>query len=225
MAKRLTLLFALSCVFITQPLYVSAAEPVGSAYLDGGQSRAALILLHGRGKYPTWLVVDPLRKVVHDRLGFHTLSLQMPNEDKDASEYAEDFPRAYTTIEAGIRFLREEKGVTRVFLMGHSMGARMASAFMARHPDAPIEGLIVAGCRNNGGAPLSCSDSLGQVDVSVLDIWGGASEHDRQSAQERSALASVFYSQVEIDDADHRFDDHEDEFTAAVIRWITDQGD
>ena len=34
-----------------------------NAYLDGGKSDKAVILCHGRGKHPTFDVVDPLRKV------------------------------------------------------------------------------------------------------------------------------------------------------------------
>ncbi|TNF91726.1 MAG: hypothetical protein EP297_15215 [Gammaproteobacteria bacterium] len=85
---------------------VNADKPSDSAYLDGGDSKKALILCHGRGKHPTWKVVDPLRKGAHQQLEFHTLSLQMPNENKYWNKYANDFPQAYATIKDGIRFLK-----------------------------------------------------------------------------------------------------------------------
>jgi hypothetical protein len=55
---------------------VQAAEPSGSACLDGGASKVGVILCHGQNQYPTWKVVDLLRKGIHEQLGCHTLSLQ-----------------------------------------------------------------------------------------------------------------------------------------------------
>jgi predicted alpha/beta-hydrolase family hydrolase len=220
--KRLLLNILTGMSLILAPS-VFAAEPGGSVYLDGGDSREVLILAHGRGKSPTWKVVDPLRKGVHDRLGYHTLSLQMPNEDKDWELYAEDFPAAYETIKEGIRFLREEKEVTRIFLMGHSMGARMMSAFVAEHPGQPIGGLIVAGCRNNGSPPLSCDDNLRNVEIPVLDIWGGDNTKDSDAADDRRRLTSVTYAQAAISGANHRFDGHEGELVSVVVDWLKGQ--
>jgi len=71
-------------IFVTMfSLPVFADAPTDSAYLDGGTSKIGLILCHGRGAYPTWKVVDPLRKKINERLGYHTLSLQMPNDEKN----------------------------------------------------------------------------------------------------------------------------------------------
>ena len=199
---------------------VVADKPEDSVYLDGGESKSALILAHGKGKHPTWLVVDPLRKGVSDKLGFHTLSLQMPTGNDDWKDYAYDFPDAYKTIKEAIRFLKEEKGVTKVFLMGHSMGSRMASAFVADNPTQPLSGLIVAGCRNNGGTPLSCIKSLQKVEIAVLDIWGGDNLKDSKSAAKRSDMVSDKYTQVSIDDGNHKFEGYESEFVQAVVDWL-----
>ena len=199
---------------------VIADAPDGAAYLDGGTSKTALILVHGRGKHPTWLVVDPLRKGVHAQLGYHTLSLQMPNADKNWKEYAADFPIAYTSIQDGIRFLQAEKGVTRIYLMGHSMGSRMVSAFMSEYPDQSLEGLILVGCRNNGGHPFACDDNLQNVDIPVLDIWGGADSKDADAASKRKDMASVKFQQVEIPGANHKFQGHEDELVDTVVNWL-----
>lgn len=200
-----------------------AAIPPGSVYLDGKGSNHALILCHGRGKNPTWKVVNPLRNGVHANLGWHTLSLQMPAEDKNWEKYADDFPLAYEAIKQGIEFLRKEKGVTRIYLMGHSMGSRMASAFMAEDPDAPINGLIVAGIRNNGDYPLDGKQNLERVDIPVLDIWGGGDSKDYAAAKERRPLVSATYTQVEIPGANHKFDGYDAELITAVINWLQAQ--
>lgn len=204
---------------------VLAGPPPDSAFLDGGDSKSALILCHGRGKHPRWRVVDPLRKAVQEELGWHTLSLQMPAEDKHAWAYAGDFPEAFASIKRGIAWLTQEKGVETVYLMGHSMGARMASAFMAANPDAAIARLIVAGLRNNGGLSFDGKESLKAVDIPVLDVWGdGGNGKDSQYGRERVELRSDKYQQIPIAGANHKFVDHEQAFTDAVIAWLKAQG-
>lgn len=215
----------MKALFLMMLLFFSTAQAggdyPGALYLVGDQPKG-VILLHGRGKYPDWKVVDPVRKGVWDVLKYHSLSMQMPNEDKPWKEYASDFPQAYAEIENGIAFLQAE-GVETIYLLGHSMGARMASAFMVEHPDAPIKGLILIGCRNNGGYPLSCYRTVKNVEVPVLDVWGNASEKDKQAGAERTELVSDRYQQVVVEKANHTFDGWEDELLEAVFEWLEAQ--
>jgi predicted esterase len=208
-------------ILVSVPAY--AGKPDGSVYLDGGNSKTGLILAHGKGKHPTWLVVDPLRKGVHEKLGYHTLSLQMPTGHSSWLDYADDFPESYDIIKKAIRFLMEEKHVSRVFLMGHSMGSRMASSFVSENPSQPVSGLIVVGCRNNGGYPLSCEENLQGVGLPILDIWGEYNGKDYNAARERSNLVSVSYQQVEISGANHKLEGYENEFVTSVVEWLKTQ--
>jgi pimeloyl-ACP methyl ester carboxylesterase len=219
--SRTALILYVTLVFFDSPAL--AASPSGSVYLDGNGSSHALILCHGRGKYPTWKVVDPLRKGVHTILGWHTLSLQMPAEDKNWKKYANDFPAAFETIKQGIVFLRNQKGVSTIYLMGHSMGSRMASAFVAENPDTSIRGLIVAGIRNNGDYPLDGKQNLKGINIPVLDVWGGGDSKDYDAAKERAELVSTTYTQVEIPGANHKFEGDDDHFVAAVVNWLKAQ--
>jgi triacylglycerol esterase/lipase EstA (alpha/beta hydrolase family) len=218
--KQIIAVLALVWTFMASIAY--ADKPDGSVYLDGGDVKYGLILAHGQGKSPTWLVVDPVRKGIHDQLGYHTLSLQMPVAGGNWKNYAGVFPEAYRTIDQGISFLKE-KGVTRIYLLGHSMGARMASAFVATHPNSGLSGLIVVGCRNNGGAPLDCDESLQKVDLPVLDIWGGSNGKDSEASSQRAGLRSATYTQVAIDGANHKFEQHEQELVAVVANWLKKQ--
>lgn len=230
-ALRSLFLLALATVFLAgcnsapskpaasaQPAVKLGEQPPGSLYLSGTKP-VGLILAHGKGKGPAWLVVDPVRKAVNEELGYHTLSLQMPTGYANWRDYADAFPQAYQTIDQGIAFLRK-KGVKKIFLFGHSMGSRMMSAYVATHPNAPIAGLIVAGCRNNGGEPLACDLNLKKVKVPVLDIWGGASVKDVDSAYDRKGFVSDRYQQVEIDGANHRFEGYEEDLVSEVIDWL-----
>lgn len=201
----------------------AADAPVGSAYLDGGASRVGVILCHGRGKYPTAKVVDPLRRGIHEQLGYHTLSLQLPADKKEFEAYAEDFPRAYREIESGIAFLRNERKVERIYLMGHSMGSRMATAFLVAYPNAPIVGFIGVGVRSGGGEPFDSNANLRRLTLPVVDVFGdGGDGKDWRGAQARADLVSERYVQIVITGADHRFTGHEPEMVTAVVNWLRD---
>jgi dienelactone hydrolase len=203
---------------------ISAAPPPDSAYLDGGSQTTAVILLHGKDKHPRWLVVDPLRKAIHRETGFHTLSLQMPAIGKEWRKYPAVFPEAYRGIIQGIEFLKQEKNVKRITLLGHSMGARMASAFVANHPDIHLHGLVVIGLRNNGNRPLNGLQNLKRVAIPVLDLYGMSDNSDRQSAAEREGLNKSNIRFIGIRDADHRFSGKERDLEQAVIQWLGSLG-
>lgn len=212
------LLLLLAGLCIASPV---TAKPWGSAYKDGGDSEYALILCHGRGKHPTWKVVNPLRKGVNKELGWHTLSLQMPADNKSWREYEDDFPKAFDKIRDGIKFLMEKKGVKKVYLMGHSMGSRMVSAYVAYNADHGVDGLIVAGLRNNGGGYLDGQSNLSQINlVPILDIYGGDDMKDDDAATERADMVSERYQQVAISDANHKFDGYDSELVDAVVAWL-----
>jgi len=219
--KKVYLAFVFLGLLLSFTAY--ADKPDDSVYLDGGDSKYGLILAHGKGKNPTWLVVDPVRKGIHDKLGYHTLSLQMPTGYDNWKDYADGFPEAYATIEDAIAYLKNEKGVSKIFLFGHSMGSRMASAFVSEHPDSGLAGLIVAGCRNNGGSPLSCDENLEGANLPILDIWGGNNGKDSRAASERSGMVSETYSQVEIAGANHKFEGYEDELVDVISSWLKSQ--
>lgn len=211
-------------IYLCNPAIAHSKQPLNSVYLEGTNNKSALILCHGRGKYPTWKVVNPLRIAVNQQLGYHTLSLQMPNDEKDWQLYADDFQESYTIINNAIRFLKQEQGISSIYLMGHSMGSRMASAFISQYlnnnHDETIKGLIVAGCRNNGGTPLSCYENLESVKIPVLDIWGADNEKDSAAAMDRYAMQSAGYTQIKIPGANHKFINHEKEFISAVVTWL-----
>lgn len=199
-----------------------AGPPSGSAYLDGGTSKIGVILCHGRGHHPKWKVVDPLRQGINEKLGYHTLSLQMPAEKKNWKAYAADFPRAHQEIEAGIAFLRNEKKVEKIYLMGHSMGSRMATSFLASNPSAPVAGFIGVGIRNDGPGPLDSNANLRRVELPVLDVYGdGGDGKDMTHAEARSDMVSNRYKQVLISGANHTFDGQEEEMVKTVIEWLS----
>lgn len=194
-----------------------------NAYLDGGKSDIAVILCHGRGQHPTWDVVDPLRKGIHEQLGYHTVSIQMPTGSVGWKAYADFFPDAYARIAATVKAL-QAKGMKKIYLMGHSMGSRMATAYLANHQNHGIAGFIGAGIRAYGPDPLNSNANLGSVSIPVLDVWGdGGDGKDARHAEDREDLVSDTYKMAYIEGADHRFSGHEDEMVKAVVEWLKTQ--
>ncbi|MFH1629902.1 MAG: alpha/beta family hydrolase [Pseudomonadota bacterium] len=202
---------------------VYAEMPKGE-YLEGKDSKVGVILAHGRGLNPDSQVVGPLRKAINKELGFHTLSLQMPvvasarTPDK-FQQYEPTFPEAYKTIQAGIDFLRKEKGVERIYLMGYSMGGRMTTGFLTEHPESGISGYIGIGLLGGGQKPLNTNLNLKEIKVPVIDIHADSGP-DAKSAEFRKRFVSDRYTQVVMVGAKHDFHGYESQFTAAVISWL-----
>lgn len=227
MIKRYIVIFLLG--LLSSSVFAASAEYPGlprNAYLDGGASKVGVILAHGRGQHPTWDVVNPLRKGIHEELGYHTLSLQMPTGSGGWKSYIDYFPESYKRIQAAIDFLRKEKKVEKIYLMGHSMGSRMTTGFLAEYPDSGVAGYIGVGVRNGGDAPLNSYQNLKTVTIPVVDIYGdGGDGKDADHADRRAEFAEERenYTQVLIKGADHRFNGEEKEMVKAVVDWLKEQ--
>lgn len=218
MSMRRSFLFALAG-FLAAGAFAQAPQ---GEYLDGQDSRVAVILAHGRGNRPDGNVVGPLRKAIHKELGFHTLSLNMPDpgiDSPDSPELAAAFPEAYQRIQAAIDYLKQEKKVERIYLMGHSMGGRMTSGFLANHADAGIAGFIGVGLTAGGKEPVNTNLNLRKVKIPVIDVHGD-NEMDAKTASFRKPLVSERFVQVEIPGAKHDYRGYERPVAETVIGWL-----
>ena len=217
------LLIALTALFASTAI---AQMPQGE-YLDGKNAKVAVVLAHGQGLDADSHVVGPLRKVIHSELGYHTLSLQMPtlagNRSPDTfQQYASTFPDAYTRIQAALDFLKNEKGVERIYLMGYSMGGRMTSAFLANHPDSGVVGYLGVGLLAGGPEPLNTNLNLRKIRMPVLDIYA-ENDRDAQFAENRKAMVSDRFVQVPIAGAKHDYRGYDQQIAQAVNTWLTKQ--
>ena len=221
MQRRHCLMAALAALAVTP----AAGQMPQGEYLDGKEAKVAVVLAHGRGNGADGNVVGPLRRSIHQELGYHTLSIWMPDPGADspeAPELAAAFPEAYRRIQAAIDFLRKDKGVERVYLMGHSMGGRMTSGFLANHPDAAVVGFIGVGLTAGGKEPVNTNLNLRKVKLPVLDVYGD-NEMDARAASFRKPLVSERFVQVEIAGAKHDYRGHERQVAEPVVRWLKQQ--
>ncbi len=199
-------------------LYAPPAQPGGRA----------VILVHGRGVHPAWGFIDNLRSDLADA-GFHTLSLQMPILEAKApfAAYGKTFPEAFDRIDVGIQYLKQ-KGVDRVWLVGHSSGAMTAVAYAAKRPArAPVMGIVAIGLSTlpNGPTTMQPATMLKSVRVPVLDLYGSNDLHEVLSYTEaRRAAAQAAgnkgYGAVRVPDANHFFTDQYETLKKHVLNWL-----
>jgi predicted alpha/beta-hydrolase family hydrolase len=219
----LRVLFILAAVLT---LNAAAQIPQGE-YLEAKDSKVGVILAHGQGLDADSHVVSPLRKAINKELGYHTLSLQMPTLAGKRSpelfqEYESTFPDAYKRIQTGIDFLRKDKGVERIYLMGYSMGGRMTTAYLANNPQAGVDGYIGVGLLGGAEAPLNSNINLRKVKIPVIDIYA-ENDSDAKFAANRKNFVSERFVQVPIAGAKHSYQGYEGQVVEAVTSWLKKQ--
>lgn len=110
-----------------------------------GTAKGGAVIVHGAGVHPDFGMIGALRTALPEQ-GIATLSVQMPVLAADAPRdgYLELMPVAGERIGAAIAALRA-KGVSKIAIVAHSMGAAMADAYLARPDAARIDAWVVVG--------------------------------------------------------------------------------
>ena len=204
-------------------LYEST-QPANAKSLDlylSGKSKIGFVLCHGGGAYPDWKVVGHLRKSLNaSELEAHTNSLQMPTATGIWTNYLKTFPDATRRIHEGITFLKK-RGVDTIILIGHSMGSRMATYFLASEKNHGVKLFVGLGMRNNGGEGLNVISNILKINIPVLDIYGsGGNGRDFKYGQERNAASIHHREQIVIRGANHKFDGYGAELNKAIVGWV-----
>ncbi|MEA3292782.1 MAG: DUF3530 family protein [Pseudomonadota bacterium] len=193
---------------------------------EGGTSQGNVLVLHGVGAHPDWpQVINPLRVSLAER-GWNTLSLQLPVLANEAAveDYLPLFDEADARIDEGIAYLRDCcEGP--VFIVAHSLGAAMASWYLAAHPDSVIQGFVGVGMNTSDYDKLNNAASLAKIRLPVLDLFG---ERDLEGvlagAGARNSAAAIAgndaYTRQTIAGADHFFEGKEAELLDAVAAWL-----
>ncbi len=173
--------------------------------------------------------MNPLCKGINEQLGYHTLSLQIPTGGTKWQAYKNFFPDAYKRIDAAVQVLRSEKGVKTIYLMGHSMGSRMATGYLSEKPESGIAGFIGVGVRIGGDVPFNSLLNLktalqNSPNLKVVEVYSdGGDGIDARQALKRSSLVSARYKQILIPGADHQFSYGEKQMVDAVVNWLKAQ--
>jgi pimeloyl-ACP methyl ester carboxylesterase len=217
-------------VVVGEPAWLNARQQKFLAlYAQPTQAGTrGIILLHGRGVHPAWGFIDSLRADLTEA-GYHTLSLQLPILEANApfGAYGKTMPEAFERIDAGIEYLKQ-KGVQRILLLGHSTGSMTAVAYIAKHPQAPVTGIVAIGLSTfpNGPDSMQPATMLQSVHIPVLDIFGSNDLHEvlsytdarRKAAQ---SAGNKGYSAVRVTGANHFFTDQYETLKKHVLDWLT----
>jgi len=178
--------------------------------------KGAVILVHGKGMNPDFGIIGALRVALASH-GYATLSLQMPVLRDGASDdqYQLLFQDAGTRIVSGVGFLRLKR-YSRILLLSHSMGGRMADYYLMRASEPAVAAWVSLSISNGE------YEHAQSMQIPILDVYA-ESDLPRvlEGAGYRAAvLQSLPHSrQVRIRGADHFYTGHEKEVLAEVLRF------
>lgn len=220
-------------VVVGEPLQLKAgARDYFAIYTPaaGEGKRGGVILLHGMGAHPDWPeVIAPLRQGLPEA-GWATLSIQMPILDNEAEigRYIPLFPEGDERIAAAIAYLQTQN-ILNIVLIGHSLGAAMASAYLAAgSPESKnVRAFVGIGMNqyDDPAAPAHTPASLAKITLPVLDLFGQLDNAGvLASAPARAAAAkhagNKDYLQVQMPGADHFFRGQDTALVSRISGWL-----
>jgi pimeloyl-ACP methyl ester carboxylesterase len=184
-------------------------------YAEAKTPKGTVVLVHGMGVHPDHGVIGALRVWLADA-GYSTLAVQMPvlGGDAKADAYPPLFPNGAARIQAAADWLAA-KGHARAVLLSHSIGSRMAMAYLAGAANSPFAAWVSLGITSRYG-PME------RVKLPVLDVYG---ENDFPAVIEAGphrllALPARNSRQVMIAKADHYYTGRERELAKAIVSFL-----
>jgi alpha/beta superfamily hydrolase len=179
-----------------------------------GKTKGGVIVLHGLGVHPDWGLNGALRTNLADA-GFTTLSVQLPVLAADATrtDYGVTMPEAGDRIAAAIAYLRG-RGVAKVAIVSHSLGAAMADAYLARPDALPIDAWAPVGMLVGFAVPPK---------ELVLDVVAGNDFDEVNAAAplRKPKLPRDGCSRgLTIMGTDHYFDNRQKELAAVIAAFL-----
>jgi pimeloyl-ACP methyl ester carboxylesterase len=210
-------------IVVGDPAYLvqSNGHKFLAIYTEAASASMGVIVVHGIGIHPDWGLIGTLRQRLPD-YGYATLAIQMPVLAADArpEAYLATLPEAVERLQLALAYLHD-KGYKRVALVSHSMGSRMARAYMAGNP-AGINAWAALGVAALPGDPDAAGAYEG-VKTPVLDLYGANDLPQvlAGAAKRKAALAGNAASkQIMIPDTNHFFAGHEDDMVKAVKDFL-----
>jgi hypothetical protein len=165
-----------------------------------GAAAGGVVVVHGLGVHPDWGLNGGLRAGLADA-GYVTLSVQMPVLAATATrdEYVPALPEAAERVAAAVD-LSSRKGVRKIAIVSHSLGASMANTFPRATAGAPTI---------DAWAPVGMAGAFAVApNEPVLDVLAER-EIDLVRTSARARIATLpkdrCSRQIVIAGADHNF--------------------
>lgn len=188
-------------------------------------NKGTVIVLHDQGGHPNQRqLIKSLRTFLPEH-NWSTLSLQMPLREIDANEtdYYALFPEALARIQAGIKYLQDNKTET-IILAGYGLGAMMA-VYSQSEKAADIKAMVLISLAVPDTQHKSAQtlEFIKKITIPMLDVYA-----DRdlaavvESARDRrlAAKENVAYRQVKIGEEDHLYQHDEGLVVKRLYSWI-----
>jgi alpha/beta superfamily hydrolase len=176
--------------------------------------KGGVIVVHGLGLHPDFGLVNGVRTGLAEA-GYTTLSVQMPVLAAGASraDYAIALPAAGDRIAAAIAFLRG-KGLTKIAIVSHSMGATMVNAYLARADASSIDAWVPVGMLVGFATPPKEPLLDVTAENELAEVGAAMPLRAKQLPQDRCS------HQLTIAGTDHYFENRQTELTAAIAAFL-----
>ena len=203
-------------ILVGDVVYLSTpSQPrVLALYTDVMKPKGGVIVVHGLGVHPDWGLIGGVRTGLADA-GFATLSVQMPVLESTASrdDYVALFPGAGERIAAAIAFLKS-RGIERIAIVSHSMGASMVNAYLAGADAARIDAWVPIGMLID----FSVAPREPVLDVTADEDFPQV----REAAPRRAARSprDACTGQIVIAGTDHYMANRQKELVAAIAPFL-----
>jgi len=190
--------------------------------------RGSIIILHGMNSNPNApQIIHPLRSQLAES-GWVTASIQLPLAAADASIndnlalIKESHPRIRTTLS----YMHENFQNRPCVLIAHSLGAIMATSFLAEQKELACDAMVLIGLpKLTSDLPEADGNKLlKKVGIPTLDIYGSQDlDHVKSMAASRKLIlmkTNKLNRQVEIAGADHAFNGLDETLVRAIHSWL-----
>ena len=191
---------------------------------QNNESKYSILLLHGRGLYPTEPnVIDPLR-ISFVEEGIDTYSLQLPVLDKGESynEYKQIFKYSDARITSAINFIEPKK----LIIVAHSCGAHMLISWAKQNNIKNLAGFILigAGAVDKNQKMVDGLD-YSIINIPILNIYG---EYDHGSVKNHATIFNDVVrdkndsvsKNIEIKGSDHNHLNESNLLVDIVNSWL-----
>jgi pimeloyl-ACP methyl ester carboxylesterase len=128
----------------------SVEIPDGDVFIPGllllpksqAKGRPAVCVVPGAGAHKTFFTSRLVRALLKE--GFVVLTIDMPGHGSNRRRTL-TYPNCLSTVSAALTFLRQQSGVTRIGLIGISLGGAMAIESLVKDLSIRPDALVVAG--------------------------------------------------------------------------------
>lgn len=177
------------------------------------KTRAGVIVVHGLGVHPDWNMIGVLRTGL-PQAGYTTLSIQMPvlAANAPADAYKATFPEAARRLKSAVEYLNK-KGINRIAIVSHSMGAAMTQYYLSKNPSAPVQAWVSIG--------ISAAQPYGGLKLPILDLYGAddlPAVLSNAAARAAELKANPASKQIVSPATDHFFNSHD----AELVKFVKD---